>query len=128
MPKHHDALAMAFDALQYGGRIPIEQTPRFRLPKAFPDNKLGPHDPVLTDAAAMHGASDHHVFEDINVDFPGRRGRAHDPNSFSYLDGSAKKVGGSLKGNGPEQGRQDPEAAGTFTGMGLLMAHRGAQD
>ena len=24
--------------------------------------------------------------------------------------------------NGPEQGRQDPEAAGTFTGAGLIMA------
>ena len=27
------------------------------------------------------------------------------------------------KGNGPECGRQDPEAAGTFTGTGLIMAH-----
>ena len=50
-------------------------------------------------------------------------GRAHDPNSFSYSDGSAKMVKGILKGNGPEQGRQDHEAAGTFTGTGLMMAH-----
>ena len=96
-------------------------TPRFRLPKAFPDNKSGTR--VLTDAAAMNGAPDNHVFEDINVEFPGRHGRAHDPKSFSYLDGSAKKVDGSPKGNGPEQGRQDPEAAGIFTGTGLIMAH-----
>ena len=97
-------------------------TPRFRLPKAFPDNKSGTHDPILTDAAAMHGAPDNHVFEDINVEFPGRHGQGHDPKSFCYSDGSAKKVDGSTRGNGSEQGRQDPEAAGTFTGTGLIMA------
>ena len=32
-------------------------------------------------------------------------------------------VKGILKGNGPEQGRQDHEAAGTFTGTGLIAAH-----
>ena len=47
-------------------------TPRFRLPKAFPDNKSGTHDPILTDAAPMSGAPDNHVFEDINVEFPVR--------------------------------------------------------
>ena len=71
----------------------------------------------------MSGAPDNHVFEDINVEFPVRHSRAHDPNSFSYSDGSAKKVDGSPKGNRPERGRQDPEAAGTFTGTGLSLAH-----
>ena len=28
-----------------------------------------------------------------------------------------------VEGNGPEQGRQDPEAAESFTGTGLLMVH-----
>ena len=71
----------------------------------------------------MTDAPDNHMFEDITVEFLGGHGRAHDPNSFSYSDGSAKKVDGSPNGNGPEQGRQDPEAAGTFTGTGLIMAH-----
>ena len=44
------------------------------------------------------------VLEDINVEFPCRHGRAHDPSSFSYSDGSTKQVFGSPKGNGPEQG------------------------
>ena len=73
--------------------------PRFRLPKTFPDNNSGTHDPVVTDAAAMSSAPDNHVFEDINVECPVRHGRAHDPNSFSYTNGSAKKVDGSPKGN-----------------------------
>ena len=105
------------------GLYSISYTPRFRLPKAFPDNESGTHDSVLTDAAAMSGALDNRVFEDITVEFPVGHSRAHDPNSFSYSDGSAKKVDGSPKGNGPERGRQDPEAAGTFTGTGLIMAH-----
>ena len=63
------------------------------------------------------------ILEDINVEFLCGRGRAHDPNSFSYSSGSAKKVDGSPKGKEPEQGRQDPEAAGTFTGTGLIMSH-----
>ena len=71
----------------------------------------------------MNDAPDNRVFEDINVEFPIRHSRAHDPTSFSYSDGSAKKVDGSPKGSGPERGRQDPEAAGTFTGTGLIMAH-----
>ena len=96
-------------------------TPRFRLPKAFPDIKNGTQDPVLTDAATMNGAPDNHVFEDINVEFPVRHSRAYDPNSFSFSDGSAKKVHGSPKGNGTERGRQDLEAAGTFTGTGFFI-------
>ena len=71
----------------------------------------------------MDGAADNHLFGDINVKFPGRHARAHDPTSFSYSDGSAKKVDGSPKGSGLERGRQDPEAADTFMGMGLTMAH-----
>ena len=77
----------------------------------------------------MNDAPDNHMFEDITVEFPchmrfpGRHGQARDPNSFSSSDGSAKKVDSSPKGNGPEQSRQDPEAAGTFRGTGLFMAH-----
>ena len=72
------------------------------------------------------------MFEDINMGLSGKHGRAHDPNSFSYSDGStdlrrsAKKVDSSSKRNGPElpeQGRQDPGAACTFTATGLTMAH-----
>ena len=114
-PDAHDFPLGGMSARQYA-RV----TPRFRLPKAFPDNKSGTHDPVLANAAAMHAAPDNYVFEDINLEFPGRHGQAHDPKSFSYSDGSAKKVDGSPKGNGPEQGRQDPETAGTFIGGALL--------
>ena len=99
-------------------------TPRFRLPKAFPENKRDTQDPVLTNAAAINNAPSscvrrHHC---AHVEVPGRHGQlqAHDPNSFSYSDSSAKKVGCSPKGNGPEQGRQDPETAGTFIGGALL--------
>ena len=95
-------------------------------PRLFQTTKSGAHDPVLTDAAAINyinGSPNNHVFKDINVEFSRRHGRAHDPNSFSYSDGSAKKVNGSPKGNRSEQGRQVPEAAGTFTGTGLIMAH-----
>ena len=47
----------------------------------------------------MNGAPDNHAFQDINVELPGRHGRAHYPNSFSYSNGSAKKVDGSPKDN-----------------------------
>ena len=121
--EYHDPHAHDFPLGGMSARQYARFTPRFRLPKAFPDNKSGTHDPVLTEAAAMNGAPDNHVFKDIDVEFPGRHGRAHDPKGFSYSNGSAKKVDGSPEGNGPEQGRQDPQAAGTFTGTGLIMAH-----
>ena len=97
-----------------------------RLPKAVSDRERGTHDPVLTEAATMNDTSDTYVFEDINVEFPVRNGRAHDPNSSSYSNGSAKKVDGSPsspKGNGPEQGRRHPAAAGTFMVTGLMIVH-----
>ena len=65
-PDAHDFPLGGMSARQYA-----RFTPRFRLPKAFPDNKSGTHDPVLTDAAAMHGAPDNHVFEDINCTMSG---------------------------------------------------------
>ena len=86
--------------------------------KAFPDDKSGTHDPVLTDAAAMSGAPDNHVFEDINVEFPVRHSRPHDPNSFSYSDGSAKKVDGSPKGIRTEHLRQASSCCWYLHGYG----------
>ena len=68
-PDAHDFPLGGMSARQYA-----RFTPRFGLPKAFPDNKSGTHDPILTDAAAMHSAPDNHVFEDINVEYPGRHG------------------------------------------------------
>ena len=91
------------------GGMSARQYASVRLPKAFPDHKSATHDPVLTVATAMNNVPDNHVLEDINVESPVRHSRAHDPNSFSYSDGSAKKVDDSRLGNGPERGRQDPE-------------------
>ena len=72
----------------------------------------------------MSCAPNSYVFKHINVEYlPGRHDRTHDPYSFPYSDGSAKKVDGSPKDNKPEQGRQNPEAAGIFPGTGLIMAH-----
>ena len=66
-PHAHDFPLGGMSARQYA-----RFTPRFQLPKAFLDNNSSTHDPVLTDAAAIHGAPDNHVFEDISVEFPGR--------------------------------------------------------
>ena len=51
--------------------------------------------------------------------FPKMHARAHDPHSFSYSDGSAKKTGGGQQTD--EGGRS--ESIGTLTGTGLIMAH-----
>ena len=51
--------------------------------------------------------------------FPKVHARAHDPRSFSYSDGSAKKTGGGQQTD--EGGRS--ESIGTLTGTGLIMAH-----
>ena len=80
-------------------------TPRFPLPKAFPDNESGTHDPVIIGAAAMNDAAIVRVLEDITVEFACRHGRAHDPNSFLYSDGSAKKVDGRRQRTRARQAR-----------------------
>ena len=86
-PTLHPGQLKCVPYFEHSARRYARFTPRFRLPKAFPDNKSGTHNPILTDAAAMHIAPDNHVFEDINVEFPDRHGRAHDPKTFSYSDG-----------------------------------------
>ena len=43
--------------------------------------------------------------------------------SFSYSDGSARRIDGSPEAVGPGQARDDPEVAGTLTATGLVMAH-----
>ena len=63
-PHTHDFPLGGMPARQYARLLP-----RLRLPKAFPDNKSGTHDPILTDAAPMSGAPDNHVFEDILWNF-----------------------------------------------------------
>ena len=55
----------------------------------------------------------------IGAEFPCR----HGPLSFSYSDGSARKIDGSPKTGDPGQARHDLEVAGTLTGTGLVMAH-----
>ena len=70
--------------------------------RLFQTAKWATRDPVFTDATAMNNAPNGQVLEDISVQSPYRHGRAHDPSSSSYSDGSARKVDGSPKGNGPE--------------------------
>ena len=108
-----------------------EACPRANMPGSHPGSGCPrlyqtievAHMTLFSDAAAMNGAPENIVFEDVNVQFSGMHGQAHDPNSFSYSDGSAQRVDGSPKGKGPDQGRQDPEAAGIFTSTGLIMAY-----
>lgn len=95
-------------------------TPRFRLPKAFPDNKQGTHNPSMAGASAINtaanvGMSDESLEVAIGAEFPCRHGRAHDPLSFSYSDGSARKIDGSPKAGGSGLARHDREVAGTLT-------------
>ena len=51
--------------------------------------------------------------------FPKVHVQAHDPPSFSYSDGSAKKTGG---GQQTDEGGGS-ESTGTLTGTGLILAH-----
>ena len=76
--EYQDPHAHEFPLGCMSGRQYASVTPRFRLPKAFPDNKSGTHDPVLTDAAAMSTAPDYHVFDNINVELPVWHSRAHE--------------------------------------------------
>ena len=108
-PHIHNFPLEAMSACQYA-----RFTPRVWLSAAFPDNERITHDHALTSAVAMSDAPDNRVFEDVDAEIPSRHGQAHDPNSFFSSNGSAKEVDGSPKGNGLEQGRQDPEAAGVW--------------
>ena len=103
-------------------------TPLFRLPKAFPDKTLGTHNHPTAHASAVNmaanaGISDESLDNAIRSGFPCRHDRANSPLSFSYSDGSARKIDGSPNSAGPGQARLDPEAAGTLTGTDLVMAH-----
>ncbi len=89
--------------------------PRFRMPKLFPSKLV------------CRGEAEQGPFGALEVsmqdlaelsNFPRMQGRAHDPKSYSYSDGSAVK-----KESEPTKGSKDrSESPGTITGTGLVMA------
>ena len=105
--EYHDPQAHDFPLGGMSARQYARSTPRFRLPKAFPDSKNGIDDPhmigvVHGDAIGSHMTGES-LESDIGTEFSCRHSRAHDPISFSYSDGSARKVDGSSNVDGHRQ-------------------------
>ncbi len=91
--------------------------PRFCMPKLFPSKPIcrleaeqGPF------CASEVSRQDLAELELLN--FPRMHGRAHDPKSYSYSDGSAVKKGSELR----KVSKDRSESAGTITETGLVMA------
>ncbi len=91
--------------------------PRFRLLKLFKSKPMG----RVEAQQGLFGASEvsrQDWTELAHLNFPRMHGRAHDPISYSYSDGSAVK-----KGSESRKGSKDrSESPGTITRTGLVMA------
>ena len=96
--------------------------PDSSCPRLFQTVQSGTHDPISIGTAAMNDATNGQLIEDINVELAGMaRPMAQEASPTQMHMAPPKRL--TVAQMPTEQGRQEPEAADTFTSMGLVMAH-----